>query len=85
MSRGNSDELFLGARYLIGGSVGIPASSLCIIRRLYYMTKLETISVEKEEVNLLPWRTRRMMPMPPDRRDAKSWLMYRLESGFHAL
>ncbi|KAF8550488.1 pheromone receptor [Imleria badia] len=39
----------ISAHYLIGASVGIPASSFCIIRRLYYMTKLETISVKKEE------------------------------------
>ena len=43
----------LGSRYLIGASVGIPASSLCIIRRLYYMTKLQTVSIGKEEVKLL--------------------------------
>ena len=74
-----------GSRYLIGASVGIPASSLCIIRRLYYMTKLQTISIEKEEVNLLPSCTRRILPEPQSRGDVNSWLMYRLESGSHAL
>lgn len=38
--------------YLIGGSVGIPASSLCIIRRLYYITKLQFLSQESKEVRL---------------------------------
>ncbi|KAG8218927.1 pheromone A receptor-domain-containing protein [Butyriboletus roseoflavus] len=39
----------ISSRYIIGASVGIPASSLCIIRRLYYMTKLQTISIGKAE------------------------------------
>ncbi|KAF8138793.1 pheromone A receptor-domain-containing protein [Boletus edulis] len=30
----------ISARYLIGASVGIPASSLCMTRRLYYVTKI---------------------------------------------
>ncbi|KAG9317744.1 putative fungal pheromoneG-protein-coupled receptor [Chiua virens] len=37
------------AHFLVGASVGIPASALCVIRRLYYMTKLQRISVEDAE------------------------------------
>jgi len=36
--------------YLIGGNAGIPASSLCIIRRLYYITKLQSLSRESKKV-----------------------------------
>ncbi|KIM57935.1 hypothetical protein SCLCIDRAFT_129409 [Scleroderma citrinum Foug A] len=39
----------IASRYLIGGSVGIPASSLCITRRLYYITKLQSLSQESKE------------------------------------
>ena len=38
------------SRYIDGGSVGIPASSLCIIRRLYYITKLQSLSQDSKEV-----------------------------------
>ena len=38
------------SRFIIGGSIGIPASSLCIIRRLYYITKLQSLSQDSKEV-----------------------------------
>ena len=37
-------------RYLDGGGVGLPASSLCIIRRLYYIAKLQSLSQDRKEV-----------------------------------
>ena len=38
------------SHFIIGGSVGIPASSLCIIRRLYYIAKLQHLSRDSNEV-----------------------------------
>ena len=38
------------SHYIVGGSIGIPASSLCIIRRLYYITKLQSLSQDSKQV-----------------------------------
>ncbi|KAF9236186.1 STE3-like pheromone receptor [Melanogaster broomeanus] len=39
----------ISARYIVGASIGVPASALCINRRLYYITKLQSLSYGKEE------------------------------------
>ncbi|KAL4076381.1 STE3-like pheromone receptor [Scleroderma citrinum] len=39
----------IASHYLIGASTGIPASSLCIVRQLFRITKLETLSQERND------------------------------------
>ncbi|KAI0632782.1 STE3-domain-containing protein [Trametes polyzona] len=39
----------ISTKFLIGAGVGIPASSLCIARRLYKITSVRTVSVTKKE------------------------------------
>ncbi|KAI5828257.1 pheromone B alpha 1 receptor [Schizophyllum commune Tattone D] len=39
----------ISIRILMGASVGIPASSLCIIRRLYYIAKVRAVSKTRAE------------------------------------
>ncbi|KIJ20491.1 hypothetical protein PAXINDRAFT_161032 [Paxillus involutus ATCC 200175] len=39
----------ISTRYVVGASIGIPASSLCINRRLYYIMKLQSLSYGKKE------------------------------------
>ncbi|OSD03755.1 B mating type pheromone receptor [Trametes coccinea BRFM310] len=39
----------ISTKFLIGAGVGIPASSLCIARRLYKITSVSTVSVTRKE------------------------------------
>ncbi|KAH7912936.1 pheromone A receptor-domain-containing protein [Hygrophoropsis aurantiaca] len=39
----------ISARYIVGSSVGIPASSLCIIRRLYRIALMQSVDQTKRE------------------------------------
>ncbi|KAF8841556.1 STE3-like pheromone receptor [Paxillus ammoniavirescens] len=39
----------ISSRYIVGASIGIPASALCINRRLYYIVKLQSLSYGKKE------------------------------------
>ncbi|KAJ8474657.1 hypothetical protein ONZ51_g7062 [Trametes cubensis] len=39
----------ISTKFLIGAGVGIPASSLCIARRLYKLTSVRTVSVTRKE------------------------------------
>ncbi|KIK89782.1 hypothetical protein PAXRUDRAFT_831769 [Paxillus rubicundulus Ve08.2h10] len=39
----------ISSRYIVGASIGIPASALCITRRLYYIMKLQSLSYGKKE------------------------------------
>ncbi|KAG6329810.1 hypothetical protein ID866_9278 [Astraeus odoratus] len=39
----------ISSRYIVGANVGIPASSLCIIRRLYYITKAQSLSQDRQD------------------------------------
>jgi pheromone a factor receptor len=41
----------IAIRIILGASVGIPASSLCIIRRLYFIASTHTVSVSLVEVS----------------------------------
>lgn len=41
----------IATRIIIGASVGIPAASLCINRRLYLIARLHAISVTRAEVS----------------------------------
>jgi len=41
---------------MMGASVGIPAASLCINRRLYYIASAQTVSLGRREVCFLPLR-----------------------------
>lgn len=40
----------LATKFLIGASVGIPASSLCISRRLYSISRVSTVSITRADV-----------------------------------
>jgi hypothetical protein len=42
---------FVASKYLLGAGVGIPAASLCIIRRLYKITAVQTVSVTRRDVS----------------------------------
>ena len=42
-------ESFLASRYIIGVSVAIPAASLCINRRLYLITTVQSVTKSKAE------------------------------------
>jgi pheromone a factor receptor len=37
-------------KIFIGAGVGIPASSLCIVRRLYYITSIKCITITRKDV-----------------------------------
>ncbi|KAH9916388.1 putative fungal pheromone GPCR, STE3-type [Epithele typhae] len=39
----------ISTKFLIGAGVGIPASSLCIVRRLYKITSVSSVSVTRKE------------------------------------
>lgn len=42
----------LATKFLIGAGVGIPASALCINRRLYAIASVSNVSISREEVRL---------------------------------
>lgn len=46
----------IATKFIIGAGVGIPASTLCINRRLYKITSVRCVSVTPEEVRLCPCR-----------------------------
>lgn len=43
--------IFKATRIIIGASIGIPAASLCINRRLYIIATLQTASITRAEVS----------------------------------
>lgn len=44
-------EDFLATRILLGTAVGIPASSVCIMRRLYQISSVHAVTITREEVS----------------------------------
>lgn len=57
----------------MGASVGIPAASLCINRRLYYIASAQTVSLGRREVCSLPLLHSRLLNNST-RNCALSWL-----------
>ena len=51
----NRDQhiFYLATRITIGAAVGIPASSLCIMRRLYSISKIQAVATTRAEVSLV--------------------------------
>lgn len=43
----------LATKFIIGAGVGIPASTLCINRRLYAITTVRSVSTSREDVSEL--------------------------------
>ena len=41
---------FTASKIMLGASVGIPAASLCISRRLYYLTSCQSGSITRQDV-----------------------------------
>lgn len=48
-------DLRIAIRIMLGASVGLPAASLCINRRLYYIASVQTVSTSASEVGLLSY------------------------------
>lgn len=52
---------FTATRITIGASIGIPAASLCINRRLYKIASVHAVTVNRAEVNAPSLQPRRSM------------------------
>ena len=51
----------IATRIILAASVGIPASSLCIMRRLYSISKIHAVATSREDVRLhIPFQILRM-------------------------
>jgi pheromone a factor receptor len=42
------------SKIIIGVSIGIPAATLCISRRLYSLTAVQTVSITRDDVSVTP-------------------------------
>ncbi|KAJ6488418.1 GPCR fungal pheromone mating factor, partial [Mycena vulgaris] len=40
----------ISIRIILGASIGIPASSLCIVRRLYLVASVQSVTITRAEV-----------------------------------
>ena len=56
---------FIATKLIIGISVAIPAASLCINRRLYYISTVRTVTRTRNEVGSLFSSTTILLLMPP--------------------
>jgi len=54
IGRQSEPDLFLAARFMVGAGIGIPVASLCINRRLYYISRCNSVTVSRKEVRQLP-------------------------------
>lgn len=45
-------DAFAASQIILGASVGIPASTLCISRRLYRIVSTQTVSITRDDVSL---------------------------------
>ena len=52
----SSDTFYTATRLTVGGSVGIPAASFVITRRLYKISRIHGVATTKEEVSVLTHR-----------------------------
>ena len=50
----HAEHPILAIRIILGASVGIPAASLCINRRLYHIARIHTVTITQAEVCLRP-------------------------------